>query len=138
MVEDLDELNRYEIHRMLVQSKIIIDRTNENQDWIIPNTIECKNSFYIFNRNGILRRTCYFVQNHRYFDRFIMFLIAVSSLQLAFETYLQGYEKDDPILESNENFGRVFTYFFLLEFLFKLIALGFIMENGSYLRESWN
>ena len=67
-----------------------------------------------------------------------MFLIAVSSLQLAFETYLQGYEKDDPILESNENFGRVFTYFFLLEFLFKLIALGFIMENGSYLRESWN
>mmetsp|Transcript_13085 Transcript_13085/g.17712 ORF Transcript_13085/g.17712 Transcript_13085/m.17712 type:complete len:124 (-) Transcript_13085:2504-2875(-) len=27
---------------------------------------------------------------------------------------------------------------FLLEFLFKLVALGFVMDKGSYLRETWN
>ena len=30
------------------------------------------------------------------------------------------------------------TYFFMIEFIFKLVALGFVMDNGSYLRESWN
>ena len=34
--------------------------------------------------------------------------------------------------------GDLFTYLFLLEFLFKLVALGFVMDNGSFLRESWN
>ena len=32
----------------------------------------------------------------------------------------------------------VFTYLFMLEFVVKLIALGLIMDDGSYLRESWN
>lgn len=67
-----------------------------------------------------------------------MFLIAVSSLQLAFETYIVGLPKDDPVMIGNAILGQIFTYLFMLEFLFKLVALGLIMENGSYLRESWN
>ena len=59
-------------------------------------------------------------------------------MQLAFETYIQDLSKDDPIQKTNIFFGKVFTYLFFLEFLFKLVALGFVMENGSYLRESWN
>ena len=67
-----------------------------------------------------------------------MFLIAVSSLQLAFETYIVGLPEEDPIMIGNTILGQIFTYLFMLEFLFKLVALGLIMENGSYLRESWN
>ena len=67
-----------------------------------------------------------------------MFLIAFSSLQLAFETYIQELDSDDVIIVTNAAIGQVFTYLFVIEFLFKLVALGFIMDEGSYLRESWN
>lgn len=67
-----------------------------------------------------------------------MFLIAFSSSQLAFETYIQDLDKDDIVVRTNAIIGEVFTYLFLLEFLIKLIALGFVMDDGSYLRESWN
>ena len=39
---------------------------------------------------------------------------------------------------TNGYIGQIFSYLFMLEFLFKLVALGFVMDNGSYLRESWN
>lgn len=32
----------------------------------------------------------------------------------------------------------MFNYSFILEMITKLIAMGFIMDEGSYLRESWN
>lgn len=31
-----------------------------------------------------------------------------------------------------------FAIFFGVEFLFKIIAYGFVMEENAYLRESWN
>ena len=34
--------------------------------------------------------------------------------------------------------GQAFTFLFLLELLFKVVALGFVMDERSYLRESWN
>ena len=67
-----------------------------------------------------------------------MFLIVVSSLQLAFETYIQDLADDDMVTITNNIVGRIFTYLFMLESLIKLVALGFVMDDGSYLRESWN
>jgi hypothetical protein len=31
-----------------------------------------------------------------------------------------------------------FNYLFIIEMMFKLIAIGIIMDEGSYLRDSWN
>lgn len=104
----------------------------------IPEEIECENSVYLFSRDGWLRKTCYYVQQHRYFDRFIMGLIALSSLQLAFETYIQGRPEGDTVTAVNAIVGELFTYLFVLEFLVKMVALGFVMDAKSYLRESWN
>ena len=67
-----------------------------------------------------------------------MSLIAISSLQLAFETYIQDLEPTDPIAVANSIVGQIFTFLFLLELLFKVVALGFVMDERSYLRESWN
>jgi len=47
---------------------------------VIPDEIKCENAIYLFDRDARFRRLCYYVQQHRYFDRFIMFLIALSSL----------------------------------------------------------
>lgn len=67
-----------------------------------------------------------------------MFLILVSSLQLAFETYIMKEPEDSNIKFVNEVFGEIFTYCFVIECLLKVVALGFMMDTGSYLRESWN
>ena len=67
-----------------------------------------------------------------------MALIAISSLQLAFETYIMTRPDDDPMIVANVILGDIITYSFVVEFLFKLVALGFVMESGSYLRDSWN
>lgn len=67
-----------------------------------------------------------------------MFLILVSSLQLAFETYIMKEPEDSNIKFVNEVFGEIFTYCFVVECLLKVVALGFMMDTGSYLRESWN
>lgn len=32
----------------------------------------------------------------------------------------------------------IFNYLFIMEFVFKVLALGFAMDEGSYLRDSWN
>ena len=32
----------------------------------------------------------------------------------------------------------IFNYVFTFEMSVKIISLGFVMDNGSYLRESWN
>ena len=34
--------------------------------------------------------------------------------------------------------GKVFTYLFVSECMLKTVSLGFVMDSGSYLRESWN
>jgi len=41
-------------------------------------------------------------------------------------------------MAANHIIGKIFTYLFILEFVLKLVALGFVMDEGSYLRESWN
>lgn len=68
-----------------------------------------------------------------------MLLIVLSSLKLATDTYNSAWEGDelatflmDKILDTS------FTILFFLEMGVKIIALGLIMDDGSYLRDNWN
>ena len=67
-----------------------------------------------------------------------MWLIIFSSGKLAYDAYLQESAKDDPAVLQSELIDKVFNYLFIIEMSFKLIALGFIMDDGSYLRDTWN
>jgi hypothetical protein len=42
------------------------------------------------------------------------------------------------MLKSSLILDVVFTIFFLLESILKIISMGLIMDKGSYLRVSWN
>ena len=72
------------------------------------------------------------------FDNTVLFLIGLSSLKLASDTYFKGSDKQSLAIKISENVDYVFNYSFILEMITKLIAMGFIMDEGSYLRESWN
>lgn len=56
--------------------------------------IECERSLYIFSKTNTFRKFLYKVQKHKLFDNVVMFLIAVSSVKLAADSYLVEYEAD--------------------------------------------
>ena len=41
-------------------------------------------------------------------------------------------------MKVSEDLDKVFNYIFITECVMKVIALGFTMDNGSYLMDSWN
>lgn len=67
-----------------------------------------------------------------------MLLIGLSSLKLAVDTYFLNEEKGSRILEVSDIIDKIFNYAFILELLLKAIALGFVMDKGAYLDDTWN
>ena len=99
----------------------------ENKQWYkdkIDSSIECLNSIYIFNKYSRFRIFCYNLQKHKYFDRIIMTLIALSSLKLATDTYMDGLPAESLAIIISEVADSIFTWAFTLECLIKIISLG--------------
>jgi hypothetical protein len=71
-------------------------------------------------------------------DNGVMFLIFLSSLKLAFDSYTWQLPDTDPIVVYSNIADNCFNYLFIIEMSAKLIATGIIMDEGSYLRDSWN
>lgn len=67
-----------------------------------------------------------------------MFLIGISSFKLAADTYINKWPQDGPVPVFSAYFDIFLNIMFLFECVTKVIALGFLMDNGSYLRETWN
>lgn len=67
-----------------------------------------------------------------------MLLIALSSVKLAMESYIVDYPEDHQIVKIGAEIDFIVNYLFFIECVFKIIALGFSMDEGSYLRDSWN
>ncbi|NXG82037.1 SCN4A protein, partial [Stercorarius parasiticus] len=70
-----------------------------------------------------LRKTCYRIVEHNWFETFIIFMILLSSGALAFEDiYLEDRKNIKTMLEYAD---KIFTYIFVLEMLLKWVAYGF-------------
>ncbi len=67
-----------------------------------------------------------------------MLLIAASSTKLALESYFVDYGEESSVKKVGKELDFAFNYVFILECVLKVIALGFTMDGGSYLRDSWN
>ncbi|KAM7176580.1 sodium channel protein type 5 subunit alpha-like [Macrochelys suwanniensis] len=78
-----------------------------------------------------LRKTCYKVVEHSWFESFIIFMILLSSGALAFEDiHLQKRENIKTMLEFLD---KVFTYIFVFEMFLKWLAYGF----RKYFTNAW-
>ena len=69
------------------------------------------------------------------FENIILVLIALSTFRLLVDTFINNTS------QSNFNFAVMDTIFmiaFLTEMFLKIISLGFCLDEGSYLRDSWN
>nr|XP_015209750.1 PREDICTED: sodium channel protein type 4 subunit alpha-like isoform X1 [Lepisosteus oculatus] len=77
-----------------------------------------------------LRKTCYRIVEHSWFETFIIFMILLSSGALAFEDI--NIEKRKVIKVILEYADKVFTYVFVLEMLLKWVAYGFKKYFTNY------
>ncbi|XP_049334791.1 sodium channel, voltage gated, type XII, alpha a isoform X2 [Astyanax mexicanus] len=77
-----------------------------------------------------LRKTCYQIVEHSWFETFIIFMILLSSGALAFEDiYIEQRKVVKVVLEYAD---KVFTYIFVLEMFLKWIAYGFKKYFTNY------
>ncbi|XP_030435337.1 sodium channel protein type 2 subunit alpha isoform X8 [Gopherus evgoodei] len=78
-----------------------------------------------------LRKTCYKIVEHNWFETFIVFMILLSSGALAFEDiYIDKHKTIKIMLEYAD---KVFTYIFILEMVLKWVAYGF----QTYFTNAW-
>ncbi|MEQ2254795.1 Sodium channel protein type 2 subunit alpha [Ilyodon furcidens] len=77
-----------------------------------------------------LRKTCYQIVEHSWFETFIIFMILLSSGALAFEDiYIEKRKAIKALLEYAD---KVFSYIFVLEMFLKWIAYGFKKYFTNY------
>ena len=77
----------------------------------------------------------------QWFDRFIILIILANSVMLCLEDNNDRLLGPDYWSTLNYQLGKVdlvFTIIFILECICKIIGMGFIFHNKSYLRDSWN
>uniref|UniRef100_A0A8C3MAN1 Sodium channel protein n=1 Tax=Geospiza parvula TaxID=87175 RepID=A0A8C3MAN1_GEOPR len=78
-----------------------------------------------------LRKTCYQIVEHSWFESFIVFMILLSSGALAFEDI--HIHKRERIQEILGFLDKMFTFIFILEMLLKWVAYGF----KKYFTNAW-
>ncbi|XP_061648380.1 sodium channel, voltage-gated, type I-like, alpha isoform X2 [Phyllopteryx taeniolatus] len=78
-----------------------------------------------------IRKTCFRIVEHNWFESFIIFMILLSSGALAFEdVYIETRKNIKAMLEYAD---KMFTYIFILEMLLKWVAYGY----AKYFTNAW-
>ena len=96
-----------------------------------------KKSIYWLDRENKVRTFCIRIVKHPIFDLIIICLIILNSLLLAI------YDYEHPSKKSVRNnivnyLEPVFTIAFTIEWVLKIIAMGFVFGKGTYLKDPWN
>ena len=74
---------------------------------------------------------------YRFFEYFILSIICTNSIALAIYDYSDrnNLTKRNQIVNS---LSTTFSVLFMIEFLLKVIAYGFIFHKKGYIRDGWN
>jgi len=100
--------------------------------------VDCQMSFYLFDKEFEFRKFCYKAIKSKAWDNVVMLLIFLSSIKLCFDSYFLQADPESPIMKASKDIDMVFNICFIFEMVIKQIAIGLVMDDGSYLQESWN
>ena len=95
---------------------------------------ECENSVYLLSQTNSFRIFCMKLIINKWFDRFILVMILFSTTRLVIDTFVSGY----LFVLAFDILDAIFNIIFFLECLAKVFAMGFTLDEGSYLRDNWN
>ena len=96
-----------------------------------------KNSLGFLSNRSPVRIAFVWIITWPIFEKLILFLIILNSLGLGLKDYM------DPENKTYRNqfidyFDIYFTVAFCIEASLKILAMGFIMGKGAYLKDAWN
>ncbi|KRZ53451.1 Voltage-dependent calcium channel type A subunit alpha-1 [Trichinella nativa] len=97
-------------------------------------------SLFIFTENNLVRRYAQISLTASFFtpfEYFILMTIIANCIVLALDQHLPHNDKM-PLSLKLEATEPYFMGIFTIECLLKIIAFGFVMHKGSYLRSGWN
>ncbi|CAD8082647.1 unnamed protein product [Paramecium primaurelia] len=100
-----------------------------------------KNSLYILNESNIIRKYCVWIVTWHWFDKIITLIIVLNTISLAMQNYdfrVNGTSNQSELTYVRNQMEYFFTAVFLLEFILKILAMGFLFERHTYLRDGWN
>jgi len=98
-----------------------------------------RKSLYMFTSSNKFRQMCVWLIKHKWFDRFIMLFIIINAINIASTDY--SYRLEDSEQSTNDikaKIERTITIIFIIEFMLKVISMGFFRDKNSYLRDTWN
>lgn len=100
--------------------------------------IECEQALFLFSKDNSFRRACFLIYQHYWFERVILLMIVLSSVKLGVDTYSTRFPEDGMFAKVSNGLDTFFTWVFIVEAILKIVSMGFLMDEGSYLREAWN
>lgn len=94
-------------------------------------------SLFLLSERNILRRTTKFLIEWPPFEYTVLLTIIANCIVLAWEEHLPNGDRTITAqkLEATEPY---FLGIFTVEAALKILALGFVLHRGSYLRNAWN
>ena len=66
-----------------------------------------------------------------------MILIILSSLKLVFDTYIPD-DNSNELMILSDDLNLFFNCCFLVEMILKIVTLGFIADDDTYLSDGWS
>ena len=96
-----------------------------------------RRSLFLFHHKTGFRKFMVRLTHSNCFEALIVLAIFLNSLVLAC-TDLSDRENETAYNQNLEQISKIFSYIFTLEFVLKVIAMGFFVHKMSYLRDPWN
>ncbi|XP_031338414.1 voltage-dependent calcium channel type A subunit alpha-1 isoform X27 [Photinus pyralis] len=94
-------------------------------------------SLFILSEENIIRRCTRFIIEWPPFEYAVLLTIIANCVVLALEEHLPNHDKTMLALRL-EDTEEYFLGIFCVEAALKILALGFVLHRGSYLRNIWN
>ncbi|KAG9509584.1 Voltage-dependent calcium channel type A subunit alpha-1, partial [Fragariocoptes setiger] len=94
-------------------------------------------ALFIFDETNWLRRKTRYLIENTIFEYFVLLTITANCVVLAMEAHLPHKDRTELSM-SIEKTEPYFLCIFCTEALLKILALGFVMHKGAYLRNVWN
>jgi voltage-dependent calcium channel L type alpha-1D len=102
----------------------------------LTNRLAAQRSLFILALDNPIRKVAMKMLRHPQFDNLSLALIIVSTVELAIDNPLSP--PDSVFSAVLSWFDTVLTVLFMAEMVIKIVAYGFILHKGAYLRNSWN
>ena len=104
-----------------------------------------ESSLFCLSPQNPLRRVCIWIVFNRWFDRLILSLVLLNTIFLGMTDYTKiDYTTGVVTTEGSwrnylvVNTDKFFTYAFTVEAIIKIVALGFVFGDNTYISNNWN